>query len=167
MQPITKQIHTLLIRNKKTIAVAESCTGGIVASLLTSLSGSSRFFIAGLITYSNRSKERLLHIQHALLARQGAVSQPIAKAMAQQVRKISHADIGIGITGIAGPTGGTPLKPVGTVFVAIALPKNTFCKQFRFKGTRATIRTKAAKQSLIMLAKLLTQYSLLNTPYSA
>jgi len=106
MQPLVSQIHNLLIKKRKTIAVAESCTGGLTCSLLTHLSGSSSYFILGIIAYSNKVKEAILRIPASLISEKGAVSQDIALRMAASVRILSRSDFGIGITGIAGPTSG-------------------------------------------------------------
>jgi len=147
-EPIVKQVHISLIKNKKTLAVAESCTGGILSSLLTQLSGSSQYFHSGVVVYNNRAKKTLLKIPHILIAKKGAVSSEVASKMAQGIRKISKTDFGIGITGIAGPTGATPKKPTGTVFIAIDSKDKRICKKFRFSGNRASVRKKAALTTL-------------------
>jgi PncC family amidohydrolase len=128
MQGIVNQIHKSLIKNKKSIAVAESCTGGLLSNLLTRTSGSSRYFILGLVVYSNKAKNAILKIPFKIIKQKGAVSQEITRTMAQSVRKLVKTDIGIGISGIAGPTGGTPKKPVGTVFIAIDSRNKKVCK---------------------------------------
>jgi len=155
MQPIVMQTHNLLIKSRKTISVAESCTGGLLCAYLTQISGSSGYFILGVVTYSNKSKEGILNIPPALFAKKGAVSQEVAQRMAQSVRKIAKTDFGIAITGIAGPTGGTPQKPVGTVFIAVNSKTKTICKKFHFSGTRAAVRTKAAFNALKLLQNFL------------
>jgi nicotinamide-nucleotide amidase len=151
MELIVDQIHKLLIKNKKTISVAESCTGGLVSLLLTQISGSSSYFILGLVTYSNEAKNRILKIPLSLIAIKGAVSNEVAKKMAQSARKIAETDLGLGITGIAGPTGATPGKPVGTVFIAVSSSRITLCKKFIFTGNRGQIRKQAALKALEML----------------
>ncbi len=153
-QHIVEQIHTSLIKNKKTVAVAESCTGGLLSNILTQLSGSSKYFILGIVTYSNKAKENILKIPRQLIAKKGAVSGEVAQKMAQQVRKLAKTDFGIGTTGIAGPTGATAQKPVGTVFMAINSGKKNICKKYHFKGNRAAIRKKAAWKSLELLREL-------------
>ncbi len=153
MPTIIQQIHTLLIKKHKTLAVAESCTGGLLSSLLTSLSGSSDFFILGTVVYSNYSKHLLAKVPLTLIKKHGAVSQPVAEALAQNIRKIAKTNYGIGITGIAGPTGGTAAKPVGTVYIAAANKTKTICRRFQFQGTRTSIR----QQSCISALKLLKQ----------
>jgi nicotinamide-nucleotide amidase len=155
MEHIVNQIHKSLIKNKKTVAVAESCTAGLVSTLLTQISGSSEYFILGTVVYSNRTKESVLKVPSRLIARKGAVSQDIAKKMAQAVRKLAKTDFGIGITGIAGPTGATPHKSIGTVFIAIDSKDKKICRRFLFKGNRNTIRQKAALKSLELLKPLI------------
>jgi len=155
MQAIIAQIHKLLLKKQKTVAVAESCTGGLSSALLTQLSGSSRYFILGAVAYSNRVKVRVLYIPNTILAKHGAVSNTVARLMASQIRIISGADLGLGITGIAGPTGGTPRKPVGTVFIAAVSKNRNICRKFNFRGSRTVVRKKAALKSLELLKKVL------------
>lgn len=156
MQSAIDKIHRLLIKNQKTISVAESCTGGLISYLLTQSSGSSSYFILGLITYSNEAKNRILKIPSSFIAKKGAVSKEVALKMAQSARKIAKTDLGLGITGIAGPTGATPGKPVGTIFIAVSSSRTTLCRKFRFKGIREQIRKQAAFKSLEMLCEHLS-----------
>ncbi len=151
MARIIKQIHTTLIKAKKTISVAESCTGGVASSFLTRLPGSSQYFILGIVAYSNKAKISILKIPENTIAQKGAVSQEVAKKMASQVKKISKTDFGIGITGIAGPTGATLNKPIGTVFIAVAAKNKIICNKFVFKGNRNDIQKTAALKSLQLL----------------
>lgn len=155
MQDMINQVHKLLIKRKKTIAVAESCTAGLVSTLLTQVSGSSKYFILGVVTYSNKAKEALLKIPANLIAKKGAVSQEVAQKMAQSIRRLAKTDFGIGITGIAGPTGGTSRKPVGTVFVAIDSKNKIICRKFHFIGNRITIRKKTALKALELLLSVI------------
>lgn len=155
MEHIVKQVHSSLIKKRKTIAVAESCTGGLLSNLLTYIRGSSRYFILGIVAYSNKSKQDILKIPAGLIAKKGAISKEIALKLAQQVRKIAKTDFGIGITGIAGPSGGTPQKPVGTVFIAVASKNKTISKKYQFRGTRVTIRKKSSLKALELLKSLL------------
>lgn len=155
MQRIVNQIHKFLLEKNKNIAVAESCTGGLLSELLTQNSGSSRYFILGVVAYSNKAKEKNLKIPRSSLIKFGAVSAPIASRMAQGIRKIAKTDFAIGITGIAGPTGGTPHKPVGTVFVAIDSKNRKLCQKFHFTGSRSAIRKMTAIKSLELLKKML------------
>ncbi len=154
MEHIVNQIHKSLIKNKKTIAAAESCTGGLLSNLLTAICGSSKYFILGVVVYSNKAKENVLKIPGRAIAKKGAVSREVAKIMAQAVRRLAKTDFGIGVTGIAGPTGATADKPVGTVFIAIDSEDKKICKKFLFKGKRFSIRKKAALKSLELLREL-------------
>ncbi len=150
-QHIIYQAHKSLLKYRKTIAIAESCTGGLLSTLLTELSGSSKYFYLGVVTYSNKAKEKILGIPGSVIAKNGAVSASVAQLMAQKVRKLAKTDIGISITGIAGPTGGTNAKPVGTVFIALSSKNDDHCEKFIFKGSRLVIRRKSALSALKML----------------
>jgi nicotinamide-nucleotide amidase len=151
MKNILNHTCELLIGKKLTISTAESCTGGLLSNLLTQNSGSSTYFTLGVITYSNKSKENLLKIPAIVIKNYGAVSKEVALLMANNVRRLAKSDFGIGITGIAGPSGGTPQKPVGTVFIGISNKTITICKKFSFKGSRSSIRNQAALKSLQLL----------------
>ena len=155
MQDIANQIHKLLIQKKLTIAVAESCTGGLVSSILTRCSGSSAYFLSGAVVYSNKAKHDLLKIPAKLIDFHGAVSREVAIAMTTNVRKLTRADLGIGITGIAGPTGGTANKPVGTVYISAANYHKTICRKYLFHGSRSAIRTRAAYAAIKILKELI------------
>jgi PncC family amidohydrolase len=136
-----------------TVAVAESCTGGLLAGALTSLSGSSAYFISGAVVYSNSAKQQALNVPALMLKKYGAVSDPVGRALAENIRKKARTDFGIGITGIAGPTGGSAAKPVGTVFIAVSTRAKTVCRRFLFKGTRSSIRKQSVKEALVLLNK--------------
>jgi len=140
-----------LVRQGKTTAVAESCTGGGLGARLTSVSGSSAAFKGGVISYSNEAKERLLGVSAALLAEHGAVSAPVAEAMARGAREKLGSDFGISITGVAGPDGGTPQKPVGLVYIGLAGPEGVSARENHFIGTRETIRRRSTHMALQML----------------
>jgi nicotinamide-nucleotide amidase len=155
MEAIVNRIHKSLLKKRKTIAVAESCTGGLLSSLLTKEAGSSKYFIGGVIAYSNKVKEDILKIPRSVIAKKGAVSEPVVKLMAKRIRKMAKTDFGIGITGIAGPAGGTTRKPVGTVFIAIDSKDKKISKKFHFTGSRIAIREKTALKSLELLESLL------------
>ncbi|MCU0650839.1 MAG: nicotinamide-nucleotide amidohydrolase family protein [Candidatus Omnitrophica bacterium] len=155
MQNIMIQAHKLLLQKNKTVAVAESCTGGLVSSLLTSLPGSSAYFLLGVAAYSNKAKRDILKIPVSLLKKHGAVSSQVALAMAVNVRKLAGADFGIGITGIAGPGGGTPDKPVGTVYIAGVSTSAKICKKFHFRASRSGVRARSADAALSLLEDLL------------
>ncbi len=151
MQPIVAKIHSLLLKNQKCVSVAESCTGGLLSKLLTDITGSSKYFNLGVVVYSDKAKEVILRIPKRLISNKGAVSQEVAKTMAESVRRLAKTDFGIGITGIAGPGGGNAQKPVGTVFIAIDSKTKKTCRKFNFKGNRAAIRQKAALKALELL----------------
>jgi len=151
MEPLVNKIHQFLLKNKKTLSVAESCTGGLLSNFLTSLPGSSRYFILGVVAYSNKTKKTLLRIPPALLAKKGAVSPEVALKLAQNVRKLAKTDFGIGLSGIAGPSGGTWQKPVGTCFIAVSGRNKNICQRYHFTGSRGTIRRKSALKALELL----------------
>jgi len=148
-------INQLLIKKKKTIAVAESCTGGLLANLLTNVSGSSQYFLLGVVAYSNKVKISLLKIPALTIKRYGAVSAKVAQLMAQNVKKIASSDYGIGIPGIAGPLGGSPKKPIGTVFISVSGRKKSINKRFRFRGSRRDIKRKTAIKAISILKKII------------
>ena len=149
------QIHKLLVKSKKTVAVAESCTSGLLSNFLTQIPGSSKYFILGVVVYSNKAKESILKIPANIIAKRGAVSKNVAELLAKSVRLIAKADFGIGITGIAGPSGGSKEKPVGTVFIAIDSKNKRLCKKFIFTGNRLTVRKKAVLKALELLSGLI------------
>jgi len=145
----------LLAAKGYTVAVAESCTAGMVAARLTDVPGSSAYFMGGIVAYDNKVKEKILGVQMEILRDKGAVSPETAAAMAEGVRRLLCTDAGIGITGIAGPTGGTPEKPVGLVYIAVAVPGQTVVKKYNFPGRRFAVRQGAANAALKMLRDLL------------
>lgn len=142
-----------LVMKHKTVAVAESCTGGLLSERLTRIPGSSNFFLGGVVCYSNDLKMKLCGVPEILLAENGAVSKPVAQALAEGIRRRSGADIGLGITGIAGPTGGSPEKPVGLVFISLADERGTQIREFRFPGNREKIRHWASQAALEMIRR--------------
>lgn len=117
---------------------------------MTACAGSSSYFMLGAVTYSNESKHRILKVPSALIKKHGAVSRLVAIKMADNIRKLGKTDLGLGITGIAGPSGGTPSKPVGTVFISLSTKNKTICRKFNFSGTRASIRKNAAIKALTL-----------------
>ena len=135
------------------IATAESCTGGLIASRITNVSGSSVYFEQGFITYSNEAKMAILGVPKNILATKGgpgAVSEACARAMAEGVRAAAGSDIGLSVTGIAGPTGGTAEKPVGTVYLAVATSSGTNCQHHVFEGSRLEVKAQTAQAALEM-----------------
>ena len=139
------------LQKHKTIAIAESCTGGLLGHLITQTPGCSDYFLGGVISYDNRIKRSLLGVSQSTLKRFGAVSPQAAREMAQGVCKRFRADIGIGITGIAGPDGGSQEKPIGLVYIALASGKKTTVKKFRFRGGRSRVKQQAAEKALRFL----------------
>jgi nicotinamide-nucleotide amidase len=142
-----------LMMKQQTLAVAESCTGGLVSERLTRVPGSSTFFLGGAVCYSNELKTRLVGVPAALIEQHGAVSQPVAQALGEGVRRRTGASIGLSITGIAGPGGGTPEKPVGLVFIALADGRGTAVREFQFPGTRERVRFWASQMALEMVRR--------------
>jgi nicotinamide-nucleotide amidase len=154
-QTLEKAVMEALIKRKKTIAVAESCTGGLVSHLLTNISGSSSSFAEGVVSYSNESKVKDLDVKAETIKKYGSVSWQVAKEMAKGIRKKAAVDIGLGVTGIAGPTGGTKAKPVGLVYMAISTDKKIIFRRFNFLGNRMEIRRQAAQAALELVRKCL------------
>ena len=145
----------LLADRRLTIAAAESCTGGLIMSRLTDVPGSSRYVERGVVVYSNRSKTELLAVPEAVIASHGAVSEPVAIAMAEGVRSRSGVDIGVGVTGIAGPDGGTAEKPVGTVVIAVASASGSQVRTYRFVGGREMVKFQASQAALDTVRRML------------
>jgi nicotinamide-nucleotide amidase len=146
-------VGRLLVARSLTLALAESCTGGLIASRLTDVAGSSRYFERGLVVYSNAAKQTLLGVAEALLARYGAVSAECAEAMARGVRGHAGTDLGLSVTGIAGPEGGSPAKPVGTVFVGLADARAATVRRFRFHRDREGNKALSALLALDLLRR--------------
>jgi nicotinamide-nucleotide amidase len=147
----------LLRKTGRTLATAESCTGGLLSSLITDVAGSSDYYIGGLMAYSNAIKKLELLIPEKVLKKDGAVSREVAALMARNIRKLYGSDHGIGITGIAGPGGGSPRKPVGLVHIAVSSGRKTLCRKFRFVGSRTEIKNRAANTALDLLRLQLTR----------
>jgi nicotinamide-nucleotide amidase len=141
-------VGRLLKERQATLAVAESCTGGLVAHRMTNIPGSSEYFERGVVVYSNQAKTELLQVPKALLAELGAVSAPVAEKMAEGMRHLSRATIGLAITGIAGPAGGSADKPVGTVFIALSGPDGTASRRYQFWGDRDQVKMISAQTAL-------------------
>lgn len=154
---LINKISTQLKKQRLTVATAESCTGGLIAHTLTNISGSSDYFDRGIVSYSNRAKTELLGVPETMLKEHGAVSEEVAKAMAEGVRKKSNADIGLATTGIAGPTGGTKEKPVGLVHIAISTADSTEVKRFQSSGNRLQNKENTCNAALTMLLDYLTK----------
>ncbi len=138
-----------------TIAVAESCTGGLLSSMITDVPGSSGYFLGAVVAYADETKKKLLGVNPSSLKRYGAVSAHVAAEMARGVSERLSSDIGLSITGIAGPGGGSVKKPVGTVYIGISVDGRSFAKGFRFKGTRRSIKKQSATSALNALSEFL------------
>lgn len=158
-EPMEQIVGALLSKTQLRIAAAESCTGGLMTSRLTDVPGSSAYVERSVVVYSNESKTDLLGVPAALIAEHGAVSEPVAQAMAQGIRTRAGVDLGVGITGIAGPDGGTEAKPVGTVAIALAGPQagDLHVRTFHFAGGRAMIKFMASQAALDMVRRTITQ----------
>ena len=152
-------VGRLLLERRLTVSMAESCTGGLVGHRLTNIAGSSRYVERGVVVYSNQAKEQLLGVPEEMLRAHGAVSAPVAEAMAAGICRISGSACGIAVTGIAGPDGGTPAKPVGTVFVGAAAPgpdgPRITVRRFRFPGGREAVKWQSSQAALDLLRRAL------------
>lgn len=145
----------LLQNNHWFLATAESCTGGMISAACTDLAGSSAWFERGFVTYSNESKTELLGVDAALIARHGAVSEEVARAMVQGALAHAHAQVALAVTGVAGPSGGSAAKPVGTVWFGWATPAGVVSEMRRFAGDRAAVRAATVRHALERLIALL------------
>ncbi|MBI2165544.1 MAG: CinA family protein [Chloroflexi bacterium] len=152
---MVEQIAILLASNGKTVAVAEGSTGGLLGYILIQAPGASRYFLGGVTAYSYPVKERVLAIPRGLLEREGSVSREVALAMARSVRRLCQADIGLAETGIAGPGGGTPQKPVGLFYIAISAEGYEVCLERHFAGDREACRRASAEQAVQLLHQYL------------
>ncbi|MBC7188085.1 MAG: competence/damage-inducible protein A [Calditrichaeota bacterium] len=159
---LEEAVGKLLSSAGKSIAVAESCTGGLVAHRLTNVSGSSAYFERGVVAYSNQAKVELLGVPEGLIARHGAVSPEVAVAMAEGIRRVARTDLGLSTTGIAGPTGGTPTKPVGLVYIGFSDGTQSVCKRGLFPFDRLANKERAATAALDMVRRYLLGLPLLN-----
>ncbi|MCK9362556.1 MAG: competence/damage-inducible protein A [Syntrophales bacterium] len=155
-ESLAGNIAKILTERKLTLSTAESCTGGLIANRLTDIPGSSAFFERGAVSYSNESKVALLGIPEGVISAHGAVSEETARLMAEGIRRSAGTDLGLSVTGIAGPDGGTVEKPVGTTFIALATGDQTFCRHYAFRWDRRRNRTIASESALLMLWRYLT-----------
>ena len=166
---LTEQLADVLLQHGWMLATAESCTGGMIASRCTDLSGSSNWFERGFVTYSNEAKHEMLGVDSALIAEHGAVSEAVAQAMALGALRHSRAQVSVAVTGVAGPTGGSVDKPVGTVWLAWATPSDTGptlgaetawikTERMHFTGDRAAVREATAQHAITTLLNLLQQH---------
>ena len=149
------QISLRLLARRHMLATAESCTGGMIAAACTDLSGSSQWFERGFVTYSNEAKAEMLGVPTGLIEQHGAVSEPVARAMADGALAHSRAQVSLAVTGVAGPTGGTEAKPVGTVWFAWCVGGETHSEMQHFAGDRAAVRVATVRYALKRLLSLL------------
>ena len=150
-----KSLIKLLIKKKIKISVAESCTGGLLASTITSISGASKIFNLGLVTYSNNAKIKILRVNKNIIRKYGAVSHECCYAMVKSLSKISKANINVSITGIVGPMGGTKQKPIGLVYVGIKKGNKTYINKYLFKSKKRTLIQKATvKKTLDLILRI-------------
>lgn len=156
-EELEQVVGELLKQKKLTLAIAESCTGGLLAHRITSVPGSSEYFERGVVSYSNKSKVDVLGVDDLLIESKGAVSAEVVRSMAEGVRILANTDLGAGISGIAGPTGGSPEKPVGTVFIGISCKnKGTFSHRYQFRGTREEIKIISSEAALDLIRKFIS-----------
>lgn len=153
------ELGTLLIRHNATIAVAESCTGGLLGNWLTNISGSSKYFMGGIISYSNESKQNVLGVKEETLIKYGAVSKETAQEMAQQACLVFSTTFALSTTGIAGPTGGTAEKPVGLVYIGLGTPEQTLYEKHVWSGNRIENKEHSVIAALHLLYKHLKSLS--------
>lgn len=156
---MSEEVGRALADGGFTISCAESCTGGLLTSTLTDIAGSSSYVMGSVVSYSNDVKTRILHVAEETLAAYGAVSEETARAMAEGVRTLMRTDIGVGITGIAGPGGGSQKKPVGLVYIAVSVPKNTVVEKNNFFGTRIENKQAAVQKALAMIREIIRSSS--------
>ncbi len=153
LERLKKIIERFTKKNLK-IAIAESCTGGYVSHMITNISGASNVFERGIVCYSNQAKIDLLKVKPKSIEMHGAVSEEAVKQLAFNVKKLSNVEIGIGVSGVAGPTGGTPEKPVGTVFIGFSTEEETQVKRFLFKTNRIDFKKKVLEKILDYLEQI-------------
>ena len=151
--PLEDLVGRSLKEQGLTVAVAESCTGGLICHRLTNIAGSSDYFLGGVVTYSNRAKMDLLRVPEGILAQQGAVSAQTVQAMALGVRGLFHAAVGLAVSGIAGPSGGSEEKPVGTVYIGLATSRGVQTRHYLFHGSREEIKSLSAQTALDRLRR--------------
>jgi nicotinamide-nucleotide amidase len=150
-----EQLKTKLLETGKTVATAESCCGGLISHRITNVSGSSKYFLGGAVSYSNSAKRHVLGVSKESLNTHGAVSEEVAGEMAEGTSKLFRADYGVSCTGIAGPTGGTPEKPVGLVYIGAAGPGICRVEECHFEGTREEVKAQTADFALNLLLEIM------------
>lgn len=152
---LEQQISELLIKQKRTLAITESCTGGLLGDTITNVSGSSNYFLGGIIVYHNKIKQNIVGVQETTIKKFGAVSEETVKELSSNIRKMFGSDIGIAITGIAGPMGGSVKKPVGFTWIGLATEKEIITRNFIWEGDRITNKKNSTQAALRMLKEFL------------
>ena len=152
---LSRQLADRLLAKQLKLVTAESCTGGMIAAACTDLAGSSAWFERGFVTYSNEAKHELLGVEERILRRAGAVCEGVARAMAEGALANSKAQVAVAVTGVAGPTGGSPAKPVGTVWFGFAVPGQLITEKQHFEGDRAAVRAATVRHAFTRLLELL------------
>jgi len=148
---LESEVGELLRQQRLTLAIAESCTGGLIGHRLSNVPGSSDYFLGDVVAYSYEAKERLLGVPHDVIVREGAVSEAVALALAREVRRLLDADLALGVTGIAGPGGGLPTKPVGLVYIALVTPQGERVVRHVWQGNRLSNKQQSAEAALALL----------------
>ncbi len=156
LELIVNKVSKKLQLYKRTLAVAESCTGGLISYLITRKPGASNFFLLSAVTYSNEAKEKILDIDVNIINKNGAVSSEVACLMAEGIKNVAGSHYAIAVTGLAGPSGGNKLTSAGTVYIAVTDNEKTVCSKFNFSGSRNQIQLKAAYQAFEMILNSLT-----------
>ncbi|MBI5894024.1 MAG: CinA family protein [Deltaproteobacteria bacterium] len=154
---LEEEVGELLKEHNLTLGLAESCTGGLISNMITNVPGSSRYFLGAVVAYSNKIKVEMLMVSQETIETYGAVSEEVASEMARGVRRVDMVDIGLAVTGIAGPDGGTDEKPVGTVYISLFDQTEGRCRKFSFEGSRMDIKIKAAENALLMLKNYIVE----------
>ncbi|HZQ06776.1 MAG TPA: CinA family protein [Anaerolineae bacterium] len=157
IEPLALAVGDLLRAQHRTLALAESCTGGLIASLLTDVPGSSEYFVGSVVAYAYEAKELLLDVPHELLLQHGAVSEPVTMVIAQHARQKFRADIAVGVTGIMGPGGATATKPLGLTYIALAAEDAAWTRRFVWTGNRLENKYSSAHAALEILKEYLTR----------
>lgn len=157
MSTLEAQIGQFLKKRQATLAVAESCTGGLISHRITDIAGSSEYMLGGIVAYSNAAKMQFLGVQEATLIAHGAVSEPTALEMAQGAQRIFSCDFALSVTGIAGPGGGTDEKPVGLTYIGLATPQHVTVQRFVWTGDRVQNKLSSASAALTILLEYLRQ----------
>ena len=155
MKKIAQKIVKLLTKKKLKISFAESCTGGLLSSTITSISGSSKIFTLGLVTYSNQAKISILKVPKKIIIKHGAVSYETCLSMVKNLNKISKTNISVSITGIAGPKGGSNQKKIGLVYIGIKSKKGVLVKEFNFNGNREKIRFDSIEKAIDLISSVI------------